>query len=97
MSVLQHNPNGSHYCHDCGNIVILFDDDIHECHGRDLDNYKRPIALKRGSLEMRRCWLFIDHDNESSFVVDSDDGDDVLVAFINECETKYPTPEDDDG
>lgn len=29
---MERNSNGSHYCHDCRKVVILFDDDTHMCH-----------------------------------------------------------------
>lgn len=31
MARLTRNPNGTNYCEDCHKIVILFDDDTHEC------------------------------------------------------------------
>ena len=31
MARLTRNANGTNYCEDCGLIVILFDDDVHEC------------------------------------------------------------------
>lgn len=31
MARLTRNPNGTNYCEDCKCIVILFDDDTHEC------------------------------------------------------------------
>lgn len=33
MARLTRNANGTNYCEDCGLIVILFDDDTHECCG----------------------------------------------------------------
>lgn len=97
MSVLQHNPNGTHYCHDCGNIVVLFDDDIHECDGRG-DPEERQRSFKRGNLEMRQVWRLIDHDTGHAYDFDTHDvsRDVAFGIFADACEAKYPTTEDDD-
>lgn len=88
MSVLQHNANGSHYCTDCRSIVVLFDDDIHEC---TADGER----MKRGDLEMRQAWVFEDHKDGRTFTVEGD-YEAAFIVFADECEAKYPTPDEED-
>lgn len=89
MSVLQHNPNGTHFCHDCDSIVILFDDDIHEC-------TKNGERAKRGDLELRQAWQLIDHANSGRIETIVGDYETAFTVFADRCEQLWPTEEDDD-